>query len=54
VPPDAAAAFVWLSLARDNGEPRAAARLQQLRVQLDDGQIAQAQLQVRRALEQQR
>lgn len=54
VPADTAAAYVWLSLAKDNGEPRAAARLQQLHAQLDDGQIAQAQLQVRRALEQQR
>ncbi|WP_395505174.1 tetratricopeptide repeat protein [Ectopseudomonas hydrolytica] len=49
---NAAAAYVWISLARDNGEPRAEARLQQLRTQLDEGQIAQAQAQVRRALDQ--
>lgn len=54
VPADAAAAYVWLSLAQQNGDSRAGARLQQLRLQVDDGQIAQAQAQVRRTLEQQR
>lgn len=54
VPADAAAAYVWLSLAQQNGESRAGARLQQLRLQIDDRQIAQAQARVRRTLEQQR